>query len=67
MSTKQLPFAMCMLDTIEDKERGYEEIPEGAKYDPESQTSNIVFMGSTLVITSFKERDSDSKQDPENE
>ena len=60
-----LPFAMCFLDLTSNEERGCADFELSTNYDPKSQTSNTVTMGPTLVLSSFQERDSDSKADSE--
>ena len=60
-----LPFAMCILDLTSDEERGFKDFEMSTTYDPKSQTSNTITMGPTLVLSSFQERDSDSKADSE--
>ena len=62
-----LPFGMCTLDTMTQGERGFKPFPESWTYDPVSQVSNLIFMGGTLVLSSFEERDSDTKSDSEDD
>ena len=63
--TTTLPFAMCFLDLTPNADRGFTDFEMSSTYDPKSQTSNTVTMGPTLVLSSFQERDSDSKADSE--
>ena len=60
-----LPFAMCFLDGISNETRGYDDFEENYTYDAKLQVSNTIFMGGTLVLSSFEERDSDTKSDSE--
>ncbi len=60
-----LPFAMCVLDTVKNEERGIQPFPENWQYDAKAQVSNIITMEPTLVLSSIQERDSDTKADSE--
>lgn len=63
--TDMIPFAMRFLDIISNEERGYDDFDVSYSYDAKSQVSNTITMGGTLVLTSFEEKDSDTKSDSE--
>lgn len=62
---KFLPFAMCFLDNVSNEARGYNDFEEAYSYNARLQISNTITMGGTLVLSSFEERDSDTKSDSE--
>lgn len=62
---KFLPFAMFFLDNVSNEARGYNDFEEAYSYNARLQISNTITMGGTLVLSSFEERDSDTKSDSE--
>lgn len=64
---QMLPFAMLFLDNVTNEARGYDDFDDESlfTYNAKLQTSNTIFMGGTLVLSSLEERDSDTKADSE--
>lgn len=62
-----LPYAMYIIDNVSMEERGFKDFSAGNNYDAKTQTSTTITMGPTLVLSSFEEKDSDSKNDNEDD
>lgn len=60
-----LPIAMLTLDVISSAQRGYADFDVKVQYNPILQVSNLMSFGGTLVLSSFEQRDSDTKSDSE--
>ena len=45
------PFGITYIDDIPNDERGYDSIPNDWSYNPETQTSNLLYMGESSPTT----------------